>query len=255
MGFRGVVVSLTSCVWLVLGPANIVKVSWINRGSPLAKYIVVPPAEECQSACNIARMWACLFWGLQASIALALLTRSLAPKAAAVAKTYVGTALLVAYSQDVVREVVAVGGAVELCTALILVTAPKTYVGASSLGVMSVFRFARSVTKRYGFVYIAVHWLTVAATVFGFWVALGRGVNIVEYIVRIPVVGNFIADKLSALDVTSGGARLGVAWACATATAPVRMISDFILTVVLGEAIIRMRSPKKTKGKKTTKAN
>ena len=31
--------------WVLLGPANIFKVSYVNKPSPAAKYVVVPPAE------------------------------------------------------------------------------------------------------------------------------------------------------------------------------------------------------------------
>ena len=63
--------------WVLLGPANIFKVSYVNKPSPAAKYVVVPPAETCQADCKIARMWACLFWGLQTLVVARAQSKSL----------------------------------------------------------------------------------------------------------------------------------------------------------------------------------
>ena len=51
--------------WLILSPANIFKISVINKPSPAAMYIVADGMDVCQAACDIARMWGCLFWALQ----------------------------------------------------------------------------------------------------------------------------------------------------------------------------------------------
>ena len=51
--------------WLILSPANIFKISAINKPSPAAMYIVADGMDVCQAACDIARMWGCLFWALQ----------------------------------------------------------------------------------------------------------------------------------------------------------------------------------------------
>mmetsp|Transcript_13423 Transcript_13423/g.43324 ORF Transcript_13423/g.43324 Transcript_13423/m.43324 type:complete len:218 (+) Transcript_13423:218-871(+) len=113
MGLRDALIFVLTAPWLALGPANVYKISMINRGSPMAKYIVVPPAEECQAACNIARMWGCLFWGLQAVVAGGIVAGGVGDRTAAAAKLYVGAALAVAYKEDVVREVVAAGAALD----------------------------------------------------------------------------------------------------------------------------------------------
>ena len=133
MGLRDALIFVLTAPWLALGPANVYKISMINRGSPMAKYIVVPPAEECQAACNIARMWGCLFWGLQAVVAGGIVAGGVGDRTAAAAKLYVGAALAVAYKEDVVREVVAAGELVvvrgvqarhELLQARVLLGAP-----------------------------------------------------------------------------------------------------------------------------------
>jgi|EP01043_Picozoa_sp_COSAG02_P074250 hypothetical protein len=51
--------------WLLLSPANIFKIAVINKPSPAAMYIVAEGMDVCQAACDIARMWGCLFWALQ----------------------------------------------------------------------------------------------------------------------------------------------------------------------------------------------
>ena len=119
---RNALIALLALPWVVLGPANVYKVSMINRGSPIAAYIVVPPAEECQANCNIARMWACLFWGLQTVVAGGILTGGLGDGTAAAAKLYTGVAFLVTYRERVVWEVVAVGGCIEIVLALLLLS-------------------------------------------------------------------------------------------------------------------------------------
>ncbi|KAH8051442.1 hypothetical protein JL720_15155 [Aureococcus anophagefferens] len=85
MGLRDALIFVLTAPWLALGPANVYKISMINRGSPMAKYIVVPPAEECQAACNIARMWGCLFWGLQAVVAGGIVAGGVGDRTAAAA--------------------------------------------------------------------------------------------------------------------------------------------------------------------------
>ena len=147
--------------WVLLGPANIFKVSYVNRPSPAAKYVVVPPAESCQADCKIARMWACLFWGLQTIVAARAQSKSLRPHAidaslttrlysragrrgdrakedisddaAAAAKLYVGLALVVAFASDVVREPVACAGGIEIvCWVLLLLRAREAREWAES---------------------------------------------------------------------------------------------------------------------------
>ena len=74
---RTTLIKLLNYHWVLLGPANIFKVSYVNRPSPAAKYVVVPPAETCQADCKIARMWACLFWGLQTLVVARAQSKSL----------------------------------------------------------------------------------------------------------------------------------------------------------------------------------
>mmetsp|Transcript_9090 Transcript_9090/g.28414 ORF Transcript_9090/g.28414 Transcript_9090/m.28414 type:complete len:147 (-) Transcript_9090:64-504(-) len=121
-GARDLLIMLLTVPWCLLGPANIFKIAVVNRGSPVAKYIVVPPAEECQANCNIARMWGCLFWGVQAVVAASIVAGAIDDRAAAAAKLYVGVALIVAYFNDVVRVPVLVAGSVELVVAGLLLS-------------------------------------------------------------------------------------------------------------------------------------
>ena len=88
---RSTLIKLLNYHWVLLGPANIFKVSYVNKPSPAAKYVVVPPAESCQADCKIARMWACLFWGLQTILAAAIVQNKISDEAAAAAKLYGGT--------------------------------------------------------------------------------------------------------------------------------------------------------------------
>ena len=74
---RTTLIKLLNYHWVLLGPANIFKVSYVNKPSPAAKYVVVPPAESCQADCKIARMWACLFWGLQTLVVARAPSKSL----------------------------------------------------------------------------------------------------------------------------------------------------------------------------------
>ena len=74
---RSTLIKLLNYHWVLLGPANIFKVSYVNKPSPAAKFVVVPPAETCQADCKIARMWACLFWGLQTIVAARAQSKSL----------------------------------------------------------------------------------------------------------------------------------------------------------------------------------
>ena len=121
---RTTLIKVLNYHWVLLGPANIFKVSYVNRPSPAAKYVVVPPAESCQADCKIARMWACLFWGLQTIVAAAIVQKKISDDAAAAAKLYVGLALVVAFASDVVREPVACAAGVELvCGVLLLLRA------------------------------------------------------------------------------------------------------------------------------------
>ncbi|KAH8053078.1 hypothetical protein JL722_9744 [Aureococcus anophagefferens] len=119
MGLRDALIFVLTAPWLALGPANVYKISMINRGSPMAKYIVVPPAEECQAACNIARMWGCLFGACRPSSPAA---SSPAASATARAPLALRRRRAVAYKEDVVREVVAAGAAVEIVVALLLLS-------------------------------------------------------------------------------------------------------------------------------------
>lgn len=117
---RNILITVLTLPWLFLGPANIYKVAVLNRGSPIAKYIVVPPAETCQSECDIARMWACLFWGLQFVVAFGILTGGIGNGTAALAKFYVGIALRRAYAHGVVHKPVQYGANVEIFLGLTL---------------------------------------------------------------------------------------------------------------------------------------
>ena len=127
---RTTLIKVLNYHWVLLGPANIFKVSYVNKPSPAAKYVVVPPAESCQADCKIARMWACLFWGLQTIVAAAIVQKKISDDAAATAKLYVGTALVVAFASDVVREPVACAGGIELvCGVLLLLRARRNASG------------------------------------------------------------------------------------------------------------------------------
>ena len=124
---RSTLIKLLNYHWVLLGPANIFKVSYVNKPSPAAKFVVVPPAETCQADCKIARMWACLFWGLQTIVAAAIVQKKISDEAAAAAKLYVGLALVVAFASDVVREPVACAGGIEIvCGVLLLLRARES---------------------------------------------------------------------------------------------------------------------------------
>jgi hypothetical protein len=121
------VVCLFSAPWLLLGPLNIFKVSIINKPSPMAKHFVSKDSEICQAGCDIARMWACLFWGLQTVLAAGIYTTSdLWSKSTALrrmfasAKMFVAIGLLVAFSKGITKWVIAIAGVVELVLALLL---------------------------------------------------------------------------------------------------------------------------------------
>lgn len=242
----GIGVWLETAPWVMLGPLNILKVAYVNKPSPLAQYWVVSPAETCQAACNIARMWACLFWGLQTVVAIAILRRAMSPQVAALAKAFVGTALLAAFVENTVRAPVAIVGMCELISATCLlsgatVTSPLT--AGSDL-----FHSARRLVAQFGTVWFVVHWLCFALTLFAFWLAIGSGVDVASLARRLPIVGAPLAEKLANLDTTSGVARFSVAWACAFATAPIRAVSDVGLTLFVG-CLVRSASRKRDKSK------
>ena len=76
-------------------------------------------------------MWACLFWGLQTALALGIIkgraewgaaSSSVTRATFAGAKAFVGCGLLTAFSQGVVKWVIATAGVMELVTALLLLT-------------------------------------------------------------------------------------------------------------------------------------
>ena len=84
-------------------------------------------SEICQAECDIARMWACLFWGLQTVLAAGIIacsaewTKSNALRRMfACAKAFVSVGLLVAFSKGIVKWVIATAGVVELLLALLL---------------------------------------------------------------------------------------------------------------------------------------
>lgn len=230
---------LETAPWVVLGPLNIFKVAYVNRGSPISAYIVVQESETCQAACKIARMWACLFWGLQTMVAVAILRREIAPRLAATAKLFVGMALVAGYVEGAVRVPVAMAGACELATGLCcLAGATASYpLGFFRLG----YRRLRKFLAQFGVVWFVVHWLCYGLTISAFYVAIGNGVDVVQWARSLPVVGDQIAAKVGTLDVEASGlARFSVAWACAFATAPLRLFSDALLTLLVGTLLLRL---------------
>lgn len=202
--------------WVVLGPLNMIKVALINKGSPVANYIVVPPAETCQAACDIARMWAVLFWGLQTVVSFSILRNDFS--SAALAKTVVGSTLIAAYLQNVVRLPVFIAGIFELLAALAMI--PHEY-----------FSALRRIVRRYALVGFAVHWITYGLTFAGFYIALGRGVDLPSHLRSFHL--NSVADTLSNIDSSTGVARVSLAWSCAFATAPLRLVTDLLFTLLI----------------------
>ncbi|KAJ8598982.1 hypothetical protein CTAYLR_009454 [Chrysophaeum taylorii] len=230
--------------WTVLGPLNMFKVAWVNRGSPVANYIVVPPAETCQAECRIARMWAVLFWGLQTAVSVAILRRALQPRAAALAKTVVGVTLCVAFYENVVREIVAAAGIVHLLAAACL--AAGVPAESPFRSIRDLYVKLRGIVAQFGIVWIVVHWVCYGATILAFWLALGAGVDVASYAHGVPLVGDALATKLDGLDTANPLTRLSVAWACAFATAPLRLVSDLLLTLLIGTLLRKARNkPKK----------
>ena len=230
---RGVLITLETLPWLVLGPLNMVKVAFINKGSPVAEYIVVPPAETCQAHCKIARMWAVLFWGLQTSMALAMVRKQLKDESAALAKLVVGSVLVAAYVEDVVREPVLAAGIAEILCAFLLMGGPF-------------LTKCRKLLRRFGVVAFFVHWICYGLTLISMYFALGAGVDVAAYLKSIPAFGDRLADAMDNIDTTTHGlARLGVAWSCAFATAPLRLVSDLLLTLLIGSIIGMASSDKK----------
>lgn len=241
MSRHTLVVALTA-PWVLLGPLNIFKVSYVNRGSPIAQYIVVPPAETCQAACDIARMWACLFWGLQTVIALAICTRRIDDLVASVAKAYVGVALLVAFKRDVVRAPVAAAGCVELIVAACLFV-------AAFPAVSDMYFKTRGKIAKLGAIFFIVHQVTYGITILSFFYAIKSGFDVVSYAKHIPIAGEAIASKLDDVDLSTNLKQFSVAWACAFATAPLRFVSDIILTLTIRKILTVFR-PTATEDKK-----
>uniref|UniRef100_A0A7S3NL01 DUF1279 domain-containing protein n=1 Tax=Aureoumbra lagunensis TaxID=44058 RepID=A0A7S3NL01_9STRA len=217
------VVRLLTAPWILLGPMNIFKVAFINRGSPIAQYIVVEPAETCQAACKIARMWAILFWGLQTIVSIGIYKKNFDRSIAASAKLIVGSILIIAYFENVVKIPVAIAGCIELCCALFL--------GAQNL--FYLFQTAKSILRKYGPIAFFVHWICYFATIATFYTLLGQQIDVASYIIRVPILGNKMASTLAHLDTSQGLARLSVAWSLAFATAPLRLITDVLFTLLL----------------------
>mmetsp|Transcript_6339 Transcript_6339/g.19217 ORF Transcript_6339/g.19217 Transcript_6339/m.19217 type:complete len:696 (-) Transcript_6339:220-2307(-) len=72
-------------------------------------------------------------------------------------------------------------------------------------------------------------------------VPVARGVDVVAYASRFPFVGATLADKLDQIDLTSGLARFSIAWACAFATAPLRVLTDAAITLLIGTLVRRVK--------------
>lgn len=110
---------LLALPWLVLAPLNFVKV-FINKPSPLAHNFVPKKTELCQMECDIARMWAMMFWSLQFCLAFALAS-SKGPNWLFVAtKACVGAMLIRSYLAGVVLLPIGCAGGFELLSMLVL---------------------------------------------------------------------------------------------------------------------------------------
>mmetsp|Transcript_14948 Transcript_14948/g.20792 ORF Transcript_14948/g.20792 Transcript_14948/m.20792 type:complete len:129 (+) Transcript_14948:80-466(+) len=109
--------------WLILAPLNFVKVL-INKPSPMAHHFVAKRSEECQKNCEIARMWATMFWSLQFVLALGLLLVQRPRWMFAAAKICVGLILVANFNLGVVKLPIALAGGFELLSALILMILP-----------------------------------------------------------------------------------------------------------------------------------
>merc|ERR1719331_1965092 len=127
--------------WGIIAPLNFVKVLQ-NVTSPIAHYNVPKESEECQRDCAIARMWATLFWGSQVAMAggFAYVFASdrevgtlLFVLVAAAQKVVVGALLLKAFADGVVKEPVAIGGALDLVMAAVLFGVHLYRVGMKAL--------------------------------------------------------------------------------------------------------------------------
>mmetsp|Transcript_14949 Transcript_14949/g.20793 ORF Transcript_14949/g.20793 Transcript_14949/m.20793 type:complete len:119 (+) Transcript_14949:218-574(+) len=106
-----------------LAPLNFVKVL-INKPSPMAHHFVAKRSEECQKNCEIARMWATMFWSLQFVLALGLLLVQRPRWMFAAAKICVGLILVANFNLGVVKLPIALAGGFELLSALILMILP-----------------------------------------------------------------------------------------------------------------------------------
>uniref|UniRef100_A0A7S2TGZ3 Uncharacterized protein n=1 Tax=Lotharella oceanica TaxID=641309 RepID=A0A7S2TGZ3_9EUKA len=117
----GVAEVLISLPWLILAPLNFIKVL-INKPSPMAHYFVAKKSEECQKTCEIARMWATMFWALQFILALGLcFSQRSAPRWMFVAaKMAVGTLIIANFVNGVVLLPIGLAGGYEIATGLIL---------------------------------------------------------------------------------------------------------------------------------------
>eukprot|EP00466_Bigelowiella_natans_P001666 jgi/Bigna1/140268/aug1.55_g14976 len=120
MGFIEVVLAFP---WLILAPLNFVKVL-INKPSPMAHHFVAKRSEECQKNCEIARMWATMFWSLQFVLALGLLLVQRPRWMFSAAKVCVGLILMANFHVGVVKLPIALAGGFELLSAVILMMLP-----------------------------------------------------------------------------------------------------------------------------------
>eukprot|EP00467_Chlorarachnion_reptans_P024806 CAMPEP_0114522684 /NCGR_PEP_ID=MMETSP0109-20121206/20874_1 /TAXON_ID=29199 /ORGANISM="Chlorarachnion reptans, Strain CCCM449" /LENGTH=130 /DNA_ID=CAMNT_0001703919 /DNA_START=90 /DNA_END=482 /DNA_ORIENTATION=- len=110
---------LLAAPWLVLAPLNFVKVL-INKPSPLAHHFVAKRSEECQKTCEIARMWATMFWSLQFFLSLGLALSHRPRWMFASGKLFIGAILLFNFYNGVVKEPIAAAGCFEILSALVL---------------------------------------------------------------------------------------------------------------------------------------
>ena len=119
--------------WGILAPLNLIKVL-LNVVSPTAHLWVAKESETCQGQCGIARMWATLFWSGQIAFSLGYLYIFLAlwrgehsvAKAPFVhigvlQKLAVGTLLLKAYFDGIVKLPIACAAGFDLFMAALLV--------------------------------------------------------------------------------------------------------------------------------------
>eukprot|EP00039_Didymoeca_costata_P029918 m.27032 g.27032 ORF g.27032 m.27032 type:complete len:333 (-) comp7856_c1_seq1:968-1966(-) len=109
----------TAVQWGIFAPLNLVKVL-INKPSPMAKHFVSEASESCQQSCDIARLWATLFWSGQIAFALGFFSMYQSKKeskeflrVAAIQKIMVGILLMKGFRDGVIHLPITSAGALE----------------------------------------------------------------------------------------------------------------------------------------------